>query len=101
MRNAIFQLLLWAVVLCTPLPRGRHRAVACRAMGDRPQSVAAQRLFDGSASPLVRPYLFGSAEDFLERRRQRERRRALYLATLGVDIGPERIHGVALTRGTA
>lgn len=29
-----------------------------------------------------------------EHRRQRERRRALYLATLGIDTGPRHIHGV-------
>ncbi|MFD7292559.1 hypothetical protein ACFV9W_04655 [Streptomyces sp. NPDC059897] len=32
----------------------------------------------------------------LEHRRQRERRRALYLATLGIDTGPRYIHGVRI-----
>ncbi|TGA84069.1 hypothetical protein E2651_42800 [Streptomyces sp. MZ04] len=47
-------------------------------------------LLDGSTQLLVRPYVL----DLEELRRQRARRRALYLATLGVDVGPQNIHGV-------
>ena len=44
-------------------------------------------------APLQRSFRGRAAEH----RRQRERRRALYLATLGIDIGPDRIHGVPVT----
>lgn len=43
----------------------------------------------GEDSPLVRPYLLTHEE-----RLRRQRRRALWLATHGVDVGPRRIHGV-------
>ncbi|MFF1689166.1 MULTISPECIES: hypothetical protein [unclassified Streptomyces] len=56
---------------------------------------------DGDASHLVRPYLLGDAEAFLERRRQRERRRVLYLAPFGVDLGARRIHGVRVPAAVA
>ncbi len=47
----------------------------------------------GEDSPLVRPYLL--AHEQRERaRRQRARRRALWLAVHGIDIGPRLIHGV-------
>ncbi|MFG2524146.1 hypothetical protein [Streptomyces sp. NPDC048527] len=101
MRNLILQLAFWALVLCTPLPRGRHRSrgvypapVPALRPPVTPQLRCAIAPLDGDASPLVRPYLLGDAEAFLERRRQRERRRVLYLATFGVDLGARRIHGV-------
>lgn len=40
--------------------------------------------------PLVRPYLLTPDERHL----QRERRRALYLATLGIDTGQDHIPGI-------
>ncbi|MFE2010287.1 hypothetical protein [Streptomyces sp. NPDC059491] len=47
----------------------------------------------GEDSPLVRPYLL--AHEQRERaRRQRARRRVLWLAVHGIDIGPRLIHGV-------
>ncbi|MFE4675068.1 hypothetical protein [Streptomyces sp. NPDC056721] len=84
--------LAWVLRLCTPPPRGRHR------LGIRTSPLAApppshtERL-DGAASALVRPYVLTHDE----RHRQRERRRTLYLATLGVDVGPHPhlIHGGA------
>ncbi|MFR0352743.1 hypothetical protein [Streptomyces sediminimaris] len=47
----------------------------------------------GEDSRLVRPYLL--AHEQRERtKQQRARRRALWLAVHGVDVGPWRIHGV-------
>lgn len=43
-------------------------------------------LVDG---PLVRPYV----AHLRERRRQARRRRAIWLATVGIDIGPRILHG--------
>ncbi|MFE3851547.1 hypothetical protein ACFXPN_10420 [Streptomyces griseorubiginosus] len=47
----------------------------------------------GEDSRLVRPYLLAH-EQREQARRQRARRRALWLAVHGVDVGPRRIHGV-------
>ncbi|WP_456203090.1 hypothetical protein [Streptomyces sp. LZ34] len=47
-------------------------------------------------APLVRPYVVAQ-ERRVEARRQRARRRALWLALHGVDIGPRLIHGVEVT----
>ncbi|MFI9777155.1 hypothetical protein ACIHCV_20945 [Streptomyces sp. NPDC051956] len=47
----------------------------------------------GEDSRLVRPYLLAH-EQREQAKRQRSRRRALWLAVHGVDIGPHRIHGV-------
>ncbi|MEU5340989.1 hypothetical protein AB0H18_09155 [Streptomyces sp. NPDC020766] len=66
--------------ICTPRPRGRHRL-----------GVIPLLRFTPAPPPRFRGVLRGRAA---EHRRQRERRRALYLATLGIDIGPDRIHGV-------
>ncbi|NUK26074.1 hypothetical protein HRW16_31770 [Streptomyces lunaelactis] len=46
----------------------------------------------GEDSPLVRPYLVA------HERQQQARRRALWLAVHGVDIGPGWIHGVQVGR---
>ncbi|MBC2904051.1 hypothetical protein [Streptomyces cupreus] len=62
-----------------PLPRYRHNP--CPVEYD---------------TPLVRPYLLTPAERH-ERRRQRQRRRALWLAAYGIDVGPRRIHGVEVS----
>ncbi|MEU2129266.1 hypothetical protein [Streptomyces sp. NPDC018352] len=56
----------------------------------------------GEDSPLVRPYLIAherhlaekAARAAAEERRQRARRRTLWLAVHGVDVGPRRIHGI-------
>lgn len=48
------------------------------------------------ADELVRPYML-TAEERRERgfrTAQRKRRRTLWLATYGIDVGPRRIHGV-------
>jgi hypothetical protein len=84
-------------------PPGRHRAVPGAGSARTPRTVIvrawdppylpwvrrtrAEERIDGDATAMVRPYLV--AEE------QRQRRRALLLATLGVDDpGPYWIHGV-------
>jgi hypothetical protein len=59
----------------------------------RPPRVPALR---GEDIGLVRPYLVAH-ERRQEERRQRARRRVLWLAVHGVDIGPRVIHGVEVT----
>ncbi|WP_399925547.1 hypothetical protein [Streptomyces kanamyceticus] len=56
-------------------PRNPHESILC-----------------GAANALVRPYLLAHERD--EARRQRVRRRALWLAVHGIDVGPRRIHGI-------
>ncbi|MEU7584377.1 hypothetical protein AB0B50_43120 [Streptomyces sp. NPDC041068] len=74
MVDSIARFLRWALALCTPHPRGRHRAGA----------TLLRQL------PAVPPHF----TEIREQHRQRARRRALYLATLGIDVGPDCIHGV-------
>ncbi|WP_338896336.1 hypothetical protein WBG99_12085 [Streptomyces sp. TG1A-60] len=90
--DLIVRFLAWMLSLCTPDPRGRHRlgAETPAPISVAPPPPLVTDLIDGSASPLVRPYLLTPDE----RRHQRERRRALYLATLGIDTGPDHIHGI-------
>lgn len=105
-------------LLCTQLlrlllpPRGRHRA-APQPLGVPPEvpgvtacgGAPVRRrphhprctLLRGEDSPLVRPYVLSldSLDEWRhERQQQRQRRRALWLATHGIDIGPRRIHGM-------
>ncbi|MGW8685972.1 hypothetical protein ACWGNN_34030 [Streptomyces sp. NPDC055817] len=92
MLDLTVRFLAWVLRLCSPPPRGRHR------LGIRTSPLAApppshtERL-DGAASALVRPYVLTPDELHC----QRERRRTLDLATLGVDVGPHPhlIHGGA------
>jgi hypothetical protein len=86
------RLLLWVLNTCTPPPRGRHRLGIRASLLAPPPPRPTERL-DGAASALVRPYVLTPDE----RHRQRERRRALHLATLGIDVGPHPhlIHGGA------
>jgi hypothetical protein len=51
-------------------------------------------LLRGEDSSLVRLYVLSPYELRHKKRQQRQRRRALWLATHGIDIGPRRIHGV-------
>jgi hypothetical protein len=54
----------------------------------------------GEDHSLVRPYLIAHEQRQAQReeaRRQRGRRRALWLAVHGIDIGPRVIHGVEVT----
>ncbi|WP_431043599.1 hypothetical protein ACQUSR_18085 [Streptomyces sp. P1-3] len=50
----------------------------------------------GDDLPLVRPYVLTPEErqERQEQRAQRSRRRALWLAVHGIDVGPRWIHGV-------
>jgi hypothetical protein len=52
----------------------------------------------GEDSRLVRPYLLAH-EQREQPKQQRARRRALWLAVHGVDVGPRRIHGVDVGSG--
>ncbi|MFE7964537.1 hypothetical protein ACFU0X_16055 [Streptomyces cellulosae] len=61
------------------------------APGRRPSLYEA--LLRGEDSRLVRPYLLAH-ERRAQARRQRARRRTLWLAVHGIDVGPRRIHGV-------
>ncbi|GAA2639908.1 hypothetical protein [Streptomyces vastus] len=97
MLDPTLRLLAWMLSICTPRPRGRHRLGAIpplRLIPAPPPQFT--ELLDGSASPLVRPYVLDPAEHH----RQRERRRALYLATLGIDVAPTHIHGVCVPVAT-
>ncbi|MET7927466.1 hypothetical protein ABZT43_26400 [Streptomyces sp. NPDC005349] len=82
--------LAWVLWLCTPPPRGRHR-LGIRTSPLAPPPPRHTERLDGAASALVRPYVLTPGE----RHRQRGRRRALYLATFGIDVGPHPhlIHG--------
>ncbi|MFF2506027.1 hypothetical protein ACFVTY_21935 [Streptomyces sp. NPDC058067] len=53
----------------------------------------------GEDSRLVRPYVLAHEQRVRreQEKRQRARRRALWLAVHGVDIGPRYIHGVEVT----
>lgn len=95
MLDLIVRALAWVLSLCLPSPHGRHRAVPAPAVTPAAPSIPSppcrftERL-DGEASRLIRPYVLTPEE----RRRQRERRRAACLATVGIDTGPRHIHGV-------
>ncbi|MEV0640126.1 hypothetical protein AB0I77_35360 [Streptomyces sp. NPDC050619] len=103
-------------LLCTQLlrlllpPHGRHRAAPNPAL-DQPETPRATThrglpvthqppqhprfpLLRGEDSPLVRPYVLSGDELRHKKRQQRQGRRALRLATHGIDTGPRRIHGV-------
>ncbi|MGW7041566.1 hypothetical protein ACWGDT_02375 [Streptomyces avermitilis] len=57
---------------------------------------AGSRPLRGEDNAMVRPYVVAH-ERSEEARRQRARRRALWLAVHGIDIGPRIIHGVEVT----
>ncbi|MFF4837872.1 hypothetical protein [Streptomyces sp. NPDC001315] len=91
MLDLTLRALAWVLSICTPRPGGRHRLGALPPLRFIPTPPPRfTELLDGDASHLVRPYVLDPAE----LRRQRERRRAARLATLGIDVGPKRIHGV-------
>ncbi|WP_432125972.1 hypothetical protein [Streptomyces sp. bgisy082] len=97
--RAWIPVLLWLLMLTLPAT-GRHRPV--RAAHRRPASPPRHRApaprspyareqtmpLDGARSPLARPYLAASTS----RAAQRRRRRALWLATVGVDVDHRNIH---------
>lgn len=101
------ELLLLALVRALLPARGRHRAAP-------PQFPSGQRPLAPVLTPsvhaghnrglwpleqdtvLVRPYLL-TCDEHRERKLQRQRRRALWLAVHGIDVGPRRIHGVEVS----
>ncbi|MEV8590209.1 hypothetical protein [Streptomyces sp. NPDC051180] len=105
--RAWIPLLLWLLMLTLP-PTGRHRPrtrpVAHRSPRPRRSAAPGPRhrlparrspyareqamLLDGARSPLERPYLAAASP----RDEQRRRRRALWLATVGVDVDQRNIH---------
>ncbi|MGV4929457.1 hypothetical protein K2224_10705 [Streptomyces sp. BHT-5-2] len=98
MTNAIASFLIRLLRLTFPA-RGRHRSPGSLPVVRRehPPTPYRERVPDlllrGEDTPLVRPYVL-TAEERRERRLQRERRRTLWLAVHGIDVGPRRIHGV-------
>lgn len=76
--------------LLLPAP-GRHRAVNTRPAASRVDALTEYLprvpVLRGEDTVMVRPYLVA------HERRQRARRRALWLAAYGVDIGPRLVHG--------
>lgn len=72
MLDLTLRMFVWILDICTPDPRGRHRL--------------------GALPPLR--FIPVPPPRFAEHRLQRGRRRAAYLATVGIDVGPARIHGV-------
>lgn len=89
--------------LLLPAP-GRHRAADTRPAVSSTEKPAvplprAPRadtvpFLRGEDTALVRPYLIAHEQRQEEARHQRRRRRALWLAVHGVDVGPRLIHGV-------
>lgn len=83
--------------------RGRPRVTVRPLIVERPgaPTLALPRvrvpLLRGEDSALVRPYLV-AFERQEKAREQRARRRALFLAVHGVDVGPLVIHGVVVGR---
>ncbi|KAF0650269.1 MULTISPECIES: hypothetical protein [Streptomyces] len=85
-------------------PPGRHRQPCAHPLPVPPSPAPAptaapvpEPWFWGENSPLVRPYLLAHERRQAEARRQRGRRRALWLAVHGIDIGPRLIHGREVT----
>ncbi len=88
-------------------PSGRHRHQNRHRAGGAAQPTPApatpvtpcrrssphEALLHGEESRLVRPYLLAH-ERRAQARQQRARRRTLWLAVHGIDVGPRRIHGV-------
>ncbi|MER6139587.1 hypothetical protein ABT174_05955 [Streptomyces sparsogenes] len=96
--------LLWPAVgrhrapLTTAVPTAQPTLMAAVAPPAVVPSIGAGRVVPCAEeeAPLVRPYVVAQ-ERREEVRRQRARRRALWLALHGVDIGPRFIHGVEVT----
>jgi hypothetical protein len=101
-RTARFvELLLIALVRALLPARGRHRAAPAQLPAlAQPLATTPVRALDGwpfeQDTHLVRPYLLSPYERH-ERKLQRGRRRALWLAAYGIDVGPRRIHGVEVS----
>ncbi|MEU0115063.1 hypothetical protein ABZ137_15360 [Streptomyces bobili] len=96
-------LLLLAIIRALLPAGGRHRAAPAPSpfrettLADVPRRAEQADLFESAdAQPLVRPYLLTPQERH-ERRLQAQRRRALWLAVHGIDVGPRRIHGMEVS----
>jgi hypothetical protein len=80
-------------------PSGRHRVADRAVVAARPDGSSTDLASSchtplrGEESRLVRPYLTAH-ETQKSVRLQRQRRRALWLAVHGIDVGPRLIHGV-------
>lgn len=74
---------------------GYQRPAPSYVQGQTTRRVGSRPL-RGEDHAIVRPYLVAH-ERREEARRQRARRRALWLAVHGVDVGPRLIHGVEVT----
>ncbi|MGW2630703.1 hypothetical protein ACWC2K_15410 [Streptomyces chattanoogensis] len=101
MTHATASLLILLLQLMFPA-RGRHRSAGAHSAVQRedaprlvpPRAPVRQPvLLRGEDSYLIRPYVL-TPEERQERRAQRGRRRALWLAVHGYDAGPRWIHGV-------
>ncbi|MEV0371207.1 hypothetical protein AB0I10_15480 [Streptomyces sp. NPDC050636] len=101
MTNAIARLLVPVLKLLFPAP-GRHRSAGpppTPYSGHTPTArphrnpVQQPELLRGEDSALIRPYVL-THEELQERRLRRARRRTLWLAVHGIDVGPRWIHGV-------
>ncbi|GAB2446228.1 hypothetical protein [Streptomyces incanus] len=77
-------------------PAGVCSCPTCSCAEERPASPAGPQLLRGEDNAMVRPYLVAH-ERWGEVRRQRARRRALWLALHGIGIGPRVIHGMEVT----
>ncbi|MCX3063888.1 hypothetical protein [Streptomyces beihaiensis] len=95
--------LLLALVRALLPARGRHRVNPAQPhAAERPLAALPARPLPLDVWPverdthLVRPYLL-TPEERRERRLQRGRRRALWLAVHGVDVGPRHIHGTEVS----
>ncbi|WNZ11285.1 hypothetical protein [Streptomyces sp. 11x1] len=81
--------------------RNRHRAgegvranpVPATPVAPRRRPSPHEAILRGEDSPLVRPYLLAH-EQRVQAKQQRARRRTLWLAVHGIDVGPRHIHGV-------
>ncbi|MEV4684751.1 hypothetical protein [Streptomyces kurssanovii] len=104
--RVLIPVLLQMLMLALPAT-GRHRCGPSRRIRPvprpRPPRIPARRsayareqatLLDGAGSPLVRPYL----ADHSCAAAQRRRRRALWPATVGVDVDHRNIHAVGAAR---
>ncbi|MFC8952907.1 hypothetical protein ACFT8P_09700 [Streptomyces sp. NPDC057101] len=100
MSNPILRLVRLVLGLLLP-PSGRRRSVGapppplttCGTAATTALCHARVPLLRGEDSRLVRPYLDGARATARGRSRG-QRRRALWLAVHGVDVGPRLIHGV-------
>jgi hypothetical protein len=105
-KNLIVLWFAWVRVFSAPRPPGRHTRAHLAVHAQRPPALRAKALPAQPGQYRVRLPLGpeGSATIHLcfiadgEPRQQRWRRRALVLATVGIDTGPRRIHGVEVAR---